>query len=312
MLFVCHEGLMRGAIRFTQLNMDAGLQMSGVLVVGVDGSENSAEALQWSVAEAAIRGDVLKLIYCLHMVPASFAGEVMAAPQIDEMREYADGVLAAVAETARQMAPELDVRTELALGPPSAGLLEASQDASLLVVGTRGLGAFGAMFLGSVSSRVAAHAKCPTVVVPADGHDHDHSGPIVVGVDDSDHAIAALRFAARTASLNGAEIIAVHGRGEPGTLDLPAAAEPTEQVQAESLVTEAIEQAEIEQEVTTRIVANNPGDALLEAAENAALIVVGSRGRGGFRGMLLGSVSQSVLHGAQCPVAVVHADQHSN
>lgn len=289
--------------------------MSGVLVVGVDGSENSAAALEWSVTEASIRGDVLKLVYCLHvpMATAAFA-DAVAAPQIDVMREYAEGVLAAVAETARGMEPELEVQTELLVGPPSAALLEESKDASLLVVGARGLGAFGSMFLGSVSTRVAARAECPTVVVPSDGHEHDRSGPIVVGVDDSLHAVAALRFAAHLASLNGNEIIAVHGRGDTSNLDLPANVEHTEQAQAEALVAEAIERAGMDREgadlrVTTRVVAADPGEALIEAAENASIVVVGSRGHGGFRGMLLGSVSQSVLHEAKRPVAVVHAEQ---
>lgn len=284
--------------------------MSGVLVVGIDGSENSAAALEWSVTEASNRGDVLKLVYCLQlpMATASFAGAVMA-PQIDEMREYADGVLAAVAKTARGMAPELDVQTQLLVGPPAAGLLEASEDASLLVVGARGLGAFGSMFLGSVSMRVAAHAECPTVVVPADGHEHDRSGPVVVGLDDSPHAIAALRFAARMARLNGTEIVAIHGLGDTSDLVRPADVEKAELAEGESLVAEVIERAGLDQEVTTRVVVAEPGDAILQAAQNASIIVVGSRGLGGFRGMLLGSVSQSVLHGAKHPVAVVRVEQ---
>lgn len=287
------------------------VKMSDVLVVGIDGSENSTAALRWSIHEASTRGDVLKLVYCFQP-PMAAVGYVVVAPQTDELREYAENVLSAVAETARQMAPELDIRTELVLGPPSAALLEASQEASLLVVGTRGLGALGAMFLGSVSTRLAAHAQCPTVVVPADSPAPDRSGPIVVGVDDSDHAIAALRFAARAADSSGAEIIAVHGHRYAEDLYQPAATEAAERAQAESLVAEAIAHAGVKQHVTIRIVTDSPGDALLGAANNASLIVVGSRGRGGFRGMLLGSVSQSVLHGARCPVAVVHADQHSS
>lgn len=90
------------------------------------------------------------------------------------------------------------------------------------------------MFLGSVSARVAAHSECPTVVIPADGHEHDRSGPIVVGVDDSDHAIAALRFAARTATMNGSKVIAVYGRGDTSDLDLPDDVEHSEQAQVGS------------------------------------------------------------------------------
>lgn len=286
----------------------AGAQMSGVLVVGIDGSENAAAAMEWSVTEASHRGDVLKLVYCLHipMPAASFAG-TMAEPV--PMRDYAEAALAAAAETARGMDPELEVQTQLMLGQPAAGLLDASKDASLLVVGARGLDAFGSMYMGSVSMRVAAHAACPTVVIPSDGHEHHHSGPVVVGLEDSPHAIAALRFAADMASLHGTEVIAIHGRRITSDRSLPRSVEESERSQAELQMADLIERANLDREVTARVVAADPCDALLEAGENASVVVVGSRGRGGFRGMLLGSVSQSVLHGATGPVIVVRAEQ---
>lgn len=286
----------------------AGVQMPGVLVVGIDGSDNAAAALEWSVTEASHRGDALKVVYCLHIPrpTASFAG-TMAEPV--PMRDYAEGALTAAAETALGMDPELEVRTQLVMGQPAAGLLDASKDASLLVVGARGLDAFGSMFMGSVSMRVAAHATCPTVVVPTDGHRHDHSRPVVVGLDDAPHAIAALRFAAGMAGLHGTDVIAVHGRGDTSDLDLPRGVEESERAQAESQMADVIERADLDRDVTTRVVAADPCDALLEAGENASVIVVGSRGRGGFRGMLLGSVSQSVLHGAKGPVIVVRGEQ---
>lgn len=282
--------------------------MSGVLIVGIDGSENAAEALEWSVTEASHRGDALKIVYCLHvpMPTASFAG-TKADPV--PMRDYAEGVLAAAAETAHGLDPELAVQTQLVMGQPAAGLVEASKDASLLVVGARGLDAFGSMFMGSVSMRVAAHAGCPTVVIPSNGHRHDHSRPVVVGLDDSPHAIAALRFAVGMASLHGTEVIAVHGREDTSDPGRPRGVEESERAQAESQLADVIKRANLDREVTTRVVTADPCDALLEAGENASVIVVGSRGRGGFRGMLLGSVSQSVLHGAKGPVIVVRAQQ---
>src|SRR5699024_5365101 len=117
--------------------------------------------------EAGRRGDALRVLYCLHMpvVTDPFASTT-TVPQIAELREYAEGVLEAVAATTQQIDPALEVQTELSTRPPSTGLLEASEDSSLVVVGTRGLSGLGAMFLGSVSTRVAAHASCPTVVVP--------------------------------------------------------------------------------------------------------------------------------------------------
>lgn len=287
--------------------------MAGTVVVGVDGSDDSGHALTWSAGEAQRRGDVLQIIYCLHMpiVTDPFASTT-TVPQIADLREHAEGVLEAVADTARQMAPSLDVRTELSIRPPSTGLLEASEDASLVVVGTRGLSALGALFLGSVSTRVAAHAACPTIVVPAG--EHVALGPVVVGVDGSEHGDAALRFAVAEAAVRGSELVVVHGRRSTEGLDLPAEFERSEQAQAEALVAEALERARVgehpEVTVTTRMITASPTDAVVDAGREAAMTVVGSRGRGGFKGMLLGSVSQAVLHSAQSPVAVVQADDH--
>lgn len=292
----------------TAVERMAGVRMSGVLVVGIDGSENAAAALEWSLTEASHRGDALRLVYCLPvpMPAASFAG-TMADPV--PMRDVAEGVLAAAAEKARGTDPHLSVETQLVLGQPAAGLVDASKDASLLVVGARGLDAFGSMFMGSVSMRVAAHAECPTVVIPANGHRHDPSSPVVVGVDDSPQAIAALRFAVGMARVHGTEVIAVHGTEDTSDLNLPRGVEESERAQAEARLAEVIKRADLDQELTTRVVAADPRDALLEAGENASVIVVGSRGRGGFRGMLLGSVSQSVLHGAKVPVVVIRPEQ---
>lgn len=291
--------------------------MAGAVVVGVDGSENSGRALDWAVAEAKLRGEALLIMYCLPMpIATAPMPDTLVFPQITDLKKYADGVLAAVAQTARQSAPELGVRTELAIRAPAAGLLEASTDASLVVVGTRGLDSLGAMFLGSVSTRVAANASCPTVVVPSDGGNPHHLGPIVVGVDGSDHSDAALEFALRTAALHGSELIVAYGRGPTEDLHLPEHVERAEQAQAEALIAESLDRAGVSEpnaaNVTTRVVTAHPADALFEAGQNATLTVVGSRGRGGFQGMLLGSVSQSVLHRAKAPVAIVHAGQETS
>lgn len=277
----------------------------GAVVVGVDGSEDSAEALTWATRDAVRRGEDLRIVYCLHVPQVAPPFARSALPQEADFKEHADGVLEAAAAAARQTAPEhLDVHTEVRIRPPSAGMLEASAEASLVVLGSRGLGALDSVFLGSVSTRVSARASCPTVVVPPGGNGHASGRPVVVGVDGSAHSDAALRFALGEAVLHGCPLTVVHGRRHRG-------AEEAESVGADDVVTEALDRVRADEfpevGLETKLVDASPADAVVAAGRGAALTVVGSRGRGGFRGMLLGSVSQSVLHQSENAVAVVHA-----
>src|SRR5699024_10110167 len=122
--------------------------------------------------------------------------------QEDSYRDYANSIVDAAASVAAEVAPELDLRTLVLTRPPSNGLLEVSTDASLVVLGSRGLGSLDSLFLGSVSTRVSARAACPTVVVPVNGAHRNTDGPIVVGVDGSAHSDAALRFALGQSALH--------------------------------------------------------------------------------------------------------------
>lgn len=287
------------------------------LVVGVDGSQESTTALTWAAAEAQRRGASLMIIYGLHMPIVSVPlGGAVVLPPTDELEKYARSVLEAAAASATSTAPGLDVRTALELRPPADALLAASAEAELVVVGSRGLSSLGSVILGSVSTRVAAGASCPTVVIPADAAGSSGAGPIVVGIDGSAHSDAALTFAVQRAKGLGTTVVAIHAY----TLSLIAVpiidAELAERLgqqqrqEAEAIVTEALERAGVADRadlVSSRIVAANAGEALAEAGRDAAMTVVGSRGRGGFIGMLLGSVSQAVLHRAQHPVVVVRA-----
>ncbi len=292
--------------------------MAGSVVVGVDGSKDSGKALTWAAAEAQARGSSLLIIFGLHMPVVSVPfGGAMTVPPVPELETRVEGLLEAAVEVARTEAPTIEIATEIAHRPPADVLIDASSDASLVVVGTRGLSGLGAAFLGSVSARVAAHSFCPTVVVPPDAP-ASSTGPVVVGVDGSAHSDAAVRFALDEAARRGAVLVAVHAYRWP-VLALPVE-DPQllerlgaeEHQRAEQLVLDALERTRNDShagvDVTTRVVAANPGDAVTEAAKDAgaALTVVGSRGRGGVAGLLLGSVSQSVLHQAAGPVAVVH------
>lgn len=206
------------------------------------------------------------------------------------------------------------METFLILKRPAQAILDVARDASLIIVGTRRLSALGALALGSVSARVAAHSTCPTVVVPP--HTTPDGGSIVVGIDGSAHSDAALRFALIEAARRSAKVVAVHAH-QTSAIPTPIFAPEMmdrlvaeEHRQAEALLDDAVNRAlqatGSDATVTAHTRAGHPADILLDAAQDASLIVVGSRGRGEFRSLLLGSVSHAVLHRATRPVVVAH------
>lgn len=281
-------------------------EMSKTIVVGVDGSPDSGVALDWAAEEARLRGAPLQAVFGLWMPIAAvpFGGAAVLPPS-DELRSFATEVLDAARQRAKETAPGIDVDTSLVLRPPAEALLDVSKDAGLVVAGTRGLGTIGSLVLGSVSGRVAAHATCPVVVVPP--HEGAGDGSIVVGVDGSAHGEAALRFALTEAGLRSARVVVVGAFRMHGHTTAP------ERQETEDLLNAALDRARAATgapgaaaEATTLAEPGFPTDVIVEAAVDASLVVVGSRGRGDVRSMLLGSTSRGVLHQAGRPVAVVH------
>ncbi|MBL0886954.1 universal stress protein [Myceligenerans indicum] len=299
---------------------------NGQIVVGVDGSSDSGVALDWAAAEAHARAAGLLIVYGLH-VPLTVGpyGTPSIMPAMEDLRRYGEDVLADATRRVAGQAPGVEVETWLAAHPPAEALLQASRDgASLVVVGTRGLGTAAAIAMGSVSNQVATHAACPTIVIPEPEQAPPDDGSIVVGVDGSEHGSAALRFALREASLRSAKVVAVHAYRAPAppfTFFNPAgtdaAAEAERQhaqslVRAEASVDQAVATAAsetgVEADVTVRITEGRPADVLIDQSRDAALTVVGTRGHGELRAVVLGSVSHAVVSHARRPVAVVRAD----
>ncbi len=287
------------------------------IIVGVDGSPHADTAILWAAAHARHTGARLRLLHAYAVpvpapaMPLAAVGSAVAPD--DYARTAGEAILSTAADLARHHATGVDVTTDLRVGGAAHALVEASADAGLVVVGSRGRGGFTGMLLGSVSVQVSAHAHCPTVVVrePAPA-----AGPIVVGVDGSEPARAALAFAFTEAHRLGSTVIAVHAWSPPlptgpGEATAAALADDGDRARyrqdAQQTLTDAL--AECRQQhpdvpVDERLTEAGPVAALLEAATEPAMIVVGSRGHGGFTGLLLGSTSQSVLHHATCPVAV--------
>ncbi|NEE00663.1 universal stress protein [Phytoactinopolyspora halotolerans] len=292
----------------------------GQIVVGIDGSQDSENALRWAVNEARRYGDTLVILHAVHtpVVAVPFSSTVMLPPTA-ELEAYGNDLLKAAVTQIEDVLPRPDIRTELVVQPPVLALLAAAEKSRMIVVGHRGLGSLGAAFLGSVSMRLAARSACPTVVVRAD-HDVDGSGPVLVGVDGSEHSDAAVRFALSEAQRRSTAVRLLHAyRARPGSspmedvdtpADMPAGRRAPDREAAEHHV-DAILRRHLDAipeglRVTADVTPLDPAEALIADSSGAALTVVGSRGRGALRGLLLGSVSQRVLHAAHSPTVVVH------
>jgi nucleotide-binding universal stress UspA family protein len=277
------------------------------VVVGVDGSACGDAALDWAAEEAARR------LLPLHVVHATNIDYLVAAAMLNPADTPAtpDDVSEAARARALEHWPDLHVTAEASTGAGAETLVERSATAEEVVVGSHGKGAVHGA-LGSVSLQVATHARSPVVVVRGEASGVA-TGPVVVGVDGSSLSTAAVAFAFEQASQRGVPLAAIYTWSiefvegvvvtTPGTPQWRAIQERHELTVGESLAGWREKYPDVEVEV--HIEHDRPADALASASEKACLVVVGARGRGGFRGLLLGSVSQAVLHRAHCPVAVV-------
>ncbi|NUR94503.1 MAG: universal stress protein [Kribbellaceae bacterium] len=283
------------------------------IVVGYDGSAGSRSALAWATAEAARTMAPLRLVEAFELVIITRPSPGHVVP-LEAVRTARQRGLDAAAESVRLHHPELTVDTNLIGGSASKVLIEAAEDARLVVLGSRGLGGWSGLLVGSVAVQVSTHAQCPVVVIPHEQQPHDHEGStVVVGVDGSKASAKAIDFAFDQAEALHAQVVAVHGWTSPFLtyadgasmleFDADKIREETRLLVAESVAGAAADHPDVKW--TTELVMGSAGQALVLRSESADLVVVGTRGRGGFTGLLLGSVSQTVLHHTHCPIAIV-------
>jgi nucleotide-binding universal stress UspA family protein len=280
------------------------------VVVGVDGSEQSLAAVDLAAREAALRHYPLHVVHAfvwpLMRVPLGPPEGMPAGGLLHEAERIVDEAI----DLARTTAPGLAVTGEVAVGGAAPVLLRCAAAAGLVVVGDRGLGGFTGLLLGSVAVQLAAHAACPVLVARGSPRSE---GPVLLGVDGSPAADSAVGFAFEAASLHHVPVEALHAWRHPvstGPGDLvPLVYEPAEvRDDEERLLSEALagwSQRYPDVAVRRVLPRESARSALVEASGHARLVVVGARGRGGMTGLLLGSVSQAVLHHAACPVAIV-------
>lgn len=281
------------------------------IVVGVDGAAASLDTVRWAATEAGLRHAPLQVVLAYHLrVPLTvFAPSAQLA---DAARRAAADLVGNATREALATAPGVTVTATATVGRPAPTLLEAAADAALLVVGARTHHAVAGALLGSVSQQVAAHADCPVAVVRGRA---DPGGGVLVGVDGAPSAAQVIRSAFAEARLRGCDLLAVRAVETPMapcTVGMPPLMYDTAEVRR-SLTQEA-----------TRLVASigadypdvpwelhgvdgDAAEVLVRRSRAAQLAVVGSRGHGGFAGLLLGSVGLHLLHRAECPVLVARA-----
>ncbi|MFC5955020.1 universal stress protein [Streptomyces pratens] len=288
--------------------------MSGLVIVGVDGSASSLAAVGAAAEEARRRGAVLRVVHAF-LWPAMHVplGPSPLGPPGGGLQTMAEKLVAEAVEHAKSVAPDVEVSHAVVTGEPLTVLEAQSLNAELVVVGSRGMGGFVGLLVGSTAVHLASHGQCPVLVVRETGAP---DGPVVVGVDGSPAGAKAIGFAFAEASLRGAELVALHSwttwnapAPPPQDEKAPYTSGPDElRAGEERLLSEALagyQERYPGVKVRHEVVHGGTREALIEVSRTARLLVVGARGRGGFTGLLLGSVSQAMLHHAHCPVAVV-------
>jgi nucleotide-binding universal stress UspA family protein len=287
------------------------------VTVGVDGSDDSLRAVRWAAAEARRRRAPLRLVTAFGWPPERPWGHPTLREEYREiLHERTEVQLNSARAVAERTAQGIDVEAEVVVGSPYGVLGSEAGHAQLLVLGSRGRNRLEGLLAGSVTVALAGHASCPVVIVRGIERDPaEEAGlPVVVGVGGDPGSDAAVAFAFEAASARGVALLAVHVWQE---LAVDPVMEPfvdQEAIHAEERDVLDRRLAELlgewslkhpEVPVRRLVTRDRPGRCLVERSADAQLVVVGSRGRGELAAMVLGSVSNALVHRAHCPVAVV-------
>jgi nucleotide-binding universal stress UspA family protein len=287
------------------------------ITVGVDGSDESRAALSWAAMESVRRHRPLHLLHSYEVLTPYAGGGVytsLTSLETDRVESAAHHVLDDGVTTVARLAPGVAVTASLHRGSAARALVEASTTADTVVVGARGRGSLTAAVLGSVSAQVAMHAHAPVVVIKNREGSTAPGDRVVVGLDGSAGSQACLAYAFEQADSRGTTLDAVLALPAElaGWVPDPSQDSTDAMTRGELLLSEALAGWAPKYpgvQVRRSIMFDDPVSALSRSSDGAQLLVVGSRGHGGFAGLVLGSVSHGVLQEADCPVAVVRGSQ---
>lgn len=276
------------------------------VVAGVDGSDVGAQAPRWAAREAELRGTWVVLTAIDTLIASSNAmGGPLPQSLLDEARQDCEHQVQRAAEDVRAFAPHVERETQVRTGNAAAELIELSWSAQLVVVGTRGHGEVTGMLVGSVARALVGHARCSVLVVGKQEVD-EATGPVVVGLDGSASSDRALKEAFAEASGRRATLLAVYSSNDRAGSANAAGAGDRRTAAEEFLSGRLAQWRSVYPDVPVEQVVGEqpPAQSLAHHSSGAQMLVVGTRGRGGFTGMLLGSVSHTLLHTAPCPLLV--------
>lgn len=285
----------------------------GVLVC-VDGSPESDAAVVWATHEAVMRHMPITLLHAVTPLVVGWPVGQLYTDMPEWQKDDAQNVIEQARKTLTNNLGEAkppEVHTEMVYSSVVPTLIDASKEAWMIVAGSQGMDALGRLLLGSVTTGLIHHAHCPVAVIHSDqGEAPDPSAPVLLGIDGSPASEAATALAFDEASRRGVELLALHAWSDVGVFPILGMDWRDRESEGQEVLAERLagwQEQYPDVRVKRLLVCDKPARWLLEKSEHAQLVVVGSRGRGGFPGMLLGSVSSTVAQSATVPVIVVRS-----
>ncbi|WP_292988459.1 universal stress protein [Mycobacterium sp.] len=277
------------------------------ILVGIDGSAHSDAAIGFATREAVMRGVPLSLLHIVEPAP-----EWASLPEQSKITRVRQADAHHIVENARKTAlssveatTALDLRTEVVCSPVIPMIIVATTDAQMVVLGSRGMTSLGRLLLGSVSDGAIHHAHCPVAIVHGDTN---RAGEVLVGVDGSPASDRAIALAFEEASRRGTDLVALHAWSDIAVFPILGMNWRDYETRGAEVLAERLagyQQEYPDVKVRRRLECDKPARWLIEESQHAQLVVVGSRGRGGFAGMLLGSVSSAIAQSAYAPTIIV-------